>query len=231
MKRALGIIGIFLAILVFSIFFAENFTTGINLMQLTNRTALYSVLALGAALVIVTGGIDLSIGSVVCLAGIMTPWLLIEHEWTPWQVIPTVLAMSAFIGLCHGLLITRLKLQPFLVTLCGLLLYRGIARWMTGDQSQGFMGEYGDVRAIALAKFSIPGLTRLSTSSDGDSGAGVGDSDRALSFAHSVGALAARDGSQRKRCAILGRADGVARDGLVCRMQFARRFRRHALHL
>ena len=150
MKRALGIIGIFLAILVFSIFFAENFTTGINLMQLTNRTALYSVLALGAALVIVTGGIDLSIGSVVCLAGIMTPWLLIEHEWTPWQVIPTVLAMSAFIGLCHGLLITRLKLQPFLVTLCGLLLYRGIARWMTGDQSQGFMGEYGDVRAIAL---------------------------------------------------------------------------------
>ena len=48
MKRALGIIGIFLAILVFSIFFAENFTTGINLMQLTNRTALYAVLALGA---------------------------------------------------------------------------------------------------------------------------------------------------------------------------------------
>jgi len=159
MKRALGIIGIFLAILVFSIFFAENFTTGINLMQLTNRTALYAVLALGAALVIVTGGIDLSIGSVVCLSGIMTPWLLIEKEWTPWQTIPTVLALSAFIGLCHGLLITRLKLQPFLVTLCGLLLYRGIARWMTGDQSQGFMGEYGDVRAIALAKFAIPGLT------------------------------------------------------------------------
>jgi len=158
MKRALGIIGIFLAILVYSIFFAENFTTGINLMQLTNRTALYAVLALGATLVIVTGGIDLSIGSVVCLSGIMTPWLLIEKEWTPWQVIPAVLALSAFIGLCHGLLVTRLRLQPFLVTLCGLLLYRGIARWMTGDQSQGFMGEYGDVRAIALAKFAVPGL-------------------------------------------------------------------------
>ena len=155
MKRALGIIGIFLAILVYSTLFAENFTTGINLMQLTNRTALYSVLALGAALVIVTGGIDLSIGSVVCLSGIMTPWLLIEKEWTPWQVIPTVLALSAAIGLCHGLLITRLRLQPFLVTLCGLLLYRGIARWMTGDQSQGFQGEFDAVRSIALAKFPI----------------------------------------------------------------------------
>ena len=140
MKKALGIIGIFTAIFVFASLYGENFLTGINLMQLTQRTALYSIIALGAALVIVTGGIDLSIGSVVCLAGIMTPWLLIEHEWSPWAVVPTVLAVSAAIGLFHGLLITRLRLQPFLVTLCGLLLYRGIARWMTGDQTQGFMG-------------------------------------------------------------------------------------------
>jgi len=51
--------------------------------------------------------------------------------------------------------VTRLRLQPFLVTLCGLLLYRGIARWMTGDQSQGFLGEFDAVRSIALAKFPI----------------------------------------------------------------------------
>jgi ribose transport system permease protein len=158
MKKALGIIGIFLAIFVFASMYGENFLTGINLMQLTQRTALYSVLALGAAIVIVTGGIDLSIGSVVCLSGIMTPWLLVEHEWSPWAVIPTVLALSAFIGLCHGLLITRLRLQPFLVTLCGLLLYRGIARWMTGDQTQGFMGEFDGVRKIATGRIAIPGV-------------------------------------------------------------------------
>jgi len=143
---------------VFASLYGENFLTGINLMQLTQRTALYAILALGAALVIVTGGIDLSIGSVVCLAGIMTPWLLIEHEWPAWAVVPTVLAMSAGIGLFHGLLITRLKLQPFLVTLCGLLLYRGIARWMTGDQTQGFMGEFGDLRKLATGRFEIPGV-------------------------------------------------------------------------
>ena len=158
MKKALGIIAIFLAIFVFASLYGENFLTGINLMQLTQRTALYSILALGAALVIVTGGIDLSIGSVVCLAGIMTPWLLIEHEWPAWAVVPTVLAMSAGIGLFHGLLITRLKLQPFLVTLCGLLLYRGIARWMTGDQTQGFMGEHGELRKLATGRFEIPGV-------------------------------------------------------------------------
>ena len=158
MKKSLGIICIFLAIFVFASLYGENFLTGINLMQLTQRTALYAILALGAALVIVTGGIDLSIGSVVCLAGIMTPWLLVEHEWSPWAAIPTVLALSAFIGLCHGLLITQLRLQPFLVTLCGLLLYRGIARWMTGDQTQGFMGEFGEVRALATGRIPIPGL-------------------------------------------------------------------------
>ncbi|NBV64912.1 MAG: ABC transporter permease, partial [Planctomycetes bacterium] len=126
-----------------------------NLMNLTQRSALFAILSLGAGLVIVTGGIDLSIGSVVCLAGIATPWLLVEREWSPWAVIPTVLAGSALIGLAHGLLVTRLRLQPFLVTLCGLLLYRGIARWMTGDQSQGFQGEFEGVRSIALAKFPV----------------------------------------------------------------------------
>ena len=88
----------------------------------------------------------------------MTPWLLVEHGWSAWAVIPLVLAMSATIGLFHGVLITRLRLQPFLVTLCGLLLYRGIARWMTGDQSQGFQGEFEDVRSIALARFDVPFL-------------------------------------------------------------------------
>ena len=158
MKKSFGILGIFITVCLVAAIFGENFLTGYNLMNLTQRTALFSILALGAGIVIVTGGIDLSIGSVVCLAGITTPWLVVEHEWSPWLVLPTVLLGSALIGLFHGVLITKLRLQPFLVTLCGLLLYRGIARWMTGDQSQGFQGEFEGVRAIALTKFTIPGL-------------------------------------------------------------------------
>ena len=158
MKKSLGIICLFVAICLVTAIYGDGFLTGFNLTNLTQRTALFSILALGAGVVIVAGGIDLSIGSVVCLAGIMTPWLLVEHGWSAWAVIPLVLAMSATIGLFHGVLITRLRLQPFLVTLCGLLLYRGIARWMTGDQSQGFQGEFEDVRSIALARFDVPFL-------------------------------------------------------------------------
>jgi ribose transport system permease protein len=45
---------------------------------------------------------------------------------------------GALLGTIHGLLVTRLKMQPFVVTLCGLLIYRGIARWYTADSTQGF---------------------------------------------------------------------------------------------
>ncbi|MFP6674829.1 MAG: ABC transporter permease [Pirellulaceae bacterium] len=71
------------------------------------------------------------------------------------QTMPTSLAiflmlgLSAIIGLAHGLLITKVRLQPFIVTLCGLLGYRGIARFITSDQTQGFQTEYFQLRQIA----------------------------------------------------------------------------------
>lgn len=158
MRKHWGLLGIFMVVCIVTALYGKNFLTAYNLMNLVQRTALFSILALGVGFVIGTGGIDLSLGSVVCLVGIAVPWLLIEHGWSPWAVVPIVLAGSALIGLAHGLLVTRLRLQPFLVTLCGLLLYRGIARWMTGDQSQGFQGEFADLRSIAVGRIPVPGL-------------------------------------------------------------------------
>ena len=57
----------------------------------------------------------------------------------------------------HGLLITRLGLQPFVVTLCGLLFYRGFARWLTHDQVQGFGSSYEGLRQLAIGKVSLGG--------------------------------------------------------------------------
>ena len=158
MRKHWGLLGIFAVVCIVTALYGKNFLTAYNLMNLVQRTALFSILALGVGFVIGTGGIDLSLGSVVCLVGIAVPWLLIEHGWSPWTVVPVVLAGSALIGLSHGLLVTRLRLQPFLVTLCGLLLYRGIARWMTGDQSQGFQGEFAELRSIAVGRIPLPGL-------------------------------------------------------------------------
>lgn len=163
MKNVLGVLALLVAVCLLTAAASEHFATAYNAENLLRRTALFGLLGLGAAFVIVTGGIDLSIGSIVCLVGCLTPWLIVEHEWSPAAAVTTMLAASAGLGVVHGLLVTRLKLQPFLVTLCGLLVYRGIARGITGDRSQGFRGGSTDLRAwgngrldVGLDGFAVP---------------------------------------------------------------------------
>ncbi|MFP6670487.1 MAG: hypothetical protein VB857_03650, partial [Pirellulaceae bacterium] len=72
-------------------------------------------------------------------------------------VIILVLVFTLVIGLIHGLMITKINLQPFVVTLCGLLIYRGVARWITSDTTQGFGSDYDNsFRLLATGKpFSV----------------------------------------------------------------------------
>ncbi len=74
----------------------------------------------------------------------------------------SVLGIGIMLGALHGYLVTYLRLQPFVVTLCGLLIYRGWARWLSGDQSVGFGSEYADSLSwFSLGRFSLkfPWLT------------------------------------------------------------------------
>ena len=155
MKKILGILGLLIGICILTALFSDRFLTGYNLENLIRRTSLFGIISIGAAFVIITSGIDLSIGSVICLIGCMLPWLLIEHGWSPWAAILALIVLSVGIGLFHGLLITKLKMQPFVVTLCGLLMYRGFSRGFTGDQSQGFGQEYQGLRSLANGQIAI----------------------------------------------------------------------------
>src|SRR5438105_8115522 len=116
-----------------------------NLIDVTNRQGLWGVITIGVAVLIITGAIDLSIGSVVGFSavalgmmmttGINTPDLSLgklvhipavrSGPIHPFLAVLLVLVMGTTIGLINGLLVTRLKLQSFLVTLCGLFIYRG----------------------------------------------------------------------------------------------------------
>lgn len=155
--KILGILGLLFCICLYTSLQSEHFLDSGNIEKIVHRTALFGILAIGAAFVIITGGIDLSIGSMVCLVGVTLPFLLTEYEWSPVTAVCFVLILSSTIGLIHGLLITRMRLQPFVVTLCGLLLYRGIARGMTGDQSQGFGIGFKDLRSIATGRIPVFG--------------------------------------------------------------------------
>ena len=295
MKKTFGILALLILVFLATAYMAESFLTPFNLENLIRRTSLFGIISIGVAFVIITGGIDLSIGSVICLIGCGLPFLLqvdyqprqqatlteinaaqatvtlsapanfsrgdqlhlsdstakntgvykiksargntltLEpapreddqrgrivqvfpiaqrkakaksitaeaglaardqvtfvnangnvgltakiqstqgHEYSlseaapddaqffialhrhPRTSVPVALALvllvSLGIGLSHGYLVAKIKLQPFVVTLCGLLLYRGLTRGFTEDQTQGFQAEYPDLRLIATAKF------------------------------------------------------------------------------
>ncbi len=135
------------------------FLSGVNLLNMANLIGLFGIFAIGQGLIIITGGIDLSVGSMFALLGVVLVDLLVNFElFWPLAVLATI-GIGLALGLLHGLLVTRLKLQPFVVTLCGLLIYRGIARYYTQDSTSGF-GYAGDIDTVSwLASgrsFGIP---------------------------------------------------------------------------
>ena len=76
-----------------------------------------------------------------------------------------VLAFAAFLGWLHGVLITKANLQPFVVTLCGLLIYRGLARVWTGDDQVGLLSALSDFKSTvtgAAFQFPLPGIGKIS---------------------------------------------------------------------
>jgi ribose transport system permease protein len=151
-KKVLGIAGLLVLVIAVTASLEPSFLRPYNLENLTRRTGLFGVLSIGAAFVIITGGIDLSIGSMVGLTGSLLPLLIVEHGWSAALAVPAVLVLACSLGLLHGLLVTKAGLQPFVVTLCGLLFYRGAARWLTDDQTQGFGTGYLGLRSLATGK-------------------------------------------------------------------------------
>jgi ribose transport system permease protein len=159
MKKILGILSLFIVVFVFTAWQNPKFISAYNIQNLLNWTGLFGILGIGAAFVIITGGIDLSIGSVVGLVGCLLPMFIVDRGYSIPTSIGLVMVISASIGLVHGLLITKMKLQPFVVTLCGLLIYRGLSRFITADQTMGFGNEHSGLRKLATGKLDVPVLT------------------------------------------------------------------------
>jgi ribose transport system permease protein len=109
-----------------------------NISNTANLIGLFGLFSIAQGFVIITGGIDLSSGSMIALLGVLFVDL-VGNKGVPWPIaLVIVLILGILLGLAHALLITKLKMPPFVVTLCGLLIYRGVARGYTGDATAGF---------------------------------------------------------------------------------------------
>ena len=140
MKKDLGIFVILVVLCATVSFLNPRFLSGENLQNTTRLIGIYGIFSIGVGMVIITGGIDLSIGSMIALMGVLLSFLLTDYGVPGAIAVAVVLAASIGLGLLHGVLITRLRVQAFIVTLCGLLFYRGLARFAANDETKGFAG-------------------------------------------------------------------------------------------
>jgi len=118
------------------------------------------VVAIGMGFVILSGGIDLSVGSVLALSTMITAWLLQTAHWHPALVILTVLALGALFGGAMGLIIHLFKLQPFIVTLAGMFLARGLCYLISIESitiDQPFFVAVSQTQIPFLGGFLSPG--------------------------------------------------------------------------
>lgn len=132
MRRELGM-GVALILMCLGLFISNpDFLGYSNSINTLRQISMLGIFAIGIGFVIVTGGIDLSIGSTIGLVGVIIAKLSSTSQgglgYSLWVGIPVALGIALAIGLAQGLLITRLGLQPFIVTLGGMLTIRGVSQ-------------------------------------------------------------------------------------------------------
>jgi ribose transport system permease protein len=102
--------------------------------DMLRHVAVFGILACGMTVVIVSGGIDLSVGSVLGLNAVLFSLLTMHQGWPAWQAAAACLVAGALCGALSGSLAARFRIQPFIATLAMMVFARGVAKWISGGQ-------------------------------------------------------------------------------------------------
>ncbi|HEY5080306.1 MAG TPA: ABC transporter permease [Opitutaceae bacterium] len=143
LRRVLGkagpFIGLALVIVLFSIpsETRQYFLTFHNFKIILTQTVIVSVGSLGMTMIIVSGAIDLSVGSTVALTGVIAA-LLIERGWGPVAATLAAIGAGALIGLLNGSAVAALRMPSFIITLGMLGIARGTAKWLANNQTVNY---------------------------------------------------------------------------------------------
>jgi len=110
------------------------FLSGANIQSILVNTAVVATVSIGMTMIIVSGGIDLSVGAAIALTGVITA-IGIRGGWSPVMAVGAAVAVGGAVGLVNGLLITTLRVVPFIATLGMLGIARGVAKWAAHEQT------------------------------------------------------------------------------------------------
>ena len=158
MRKELGTFVLLVVLCIALAILNPSFLASANLQNLARLIGIYGIFSIGLGLVIITGGIDLSVGSVFALLGVLLSIFLVDWHLPAAIAVIGVIAISTSLGLINGFLITKVKIQAFIVTLCGLLFYRGLARFIANDETKGFGSAQGFETLQSMATGSVLGV-------------------------------------------------------------------------
>ncbi len=129
-------IGLLLVVVIFTLLSDSpgRYLSPFNLRIVLAQTVIVALGAIGMTMIIVSSGIDLSVGSAIALTGVVTA-LGIQHGWSPVLAVIAGIVAGGIIGLVNGLAITRLRVVPFIATLGMLGIARGVAKWLSNQQT------------------------------------------------------------------------------------------------
>ena len=157
-RQEFGVVLILLVMVVFLSLYTDTFLTSTNIFNILRAFSWIAISAFGQCLVIITGGVDLSVGSLMGLSGLASAMLLVRGVPVPIAVLGG-LAVGLIVGVANGLMITKGKLPPFIATLGTLLMARGLCNGLTGgwpvrDLPQSFrtLGQHD----IPLGNLGVP---------------------------------------------------------------------------
>jgi ribose transport system permease protein len=143
LKTLLAKLGPFLGLVIVIALFAlpadtrEIFLSYHNFKIIFTQTVIVAIGALGMTLIIVSGGIDLSVGSAIALASVVGA-LLIQDGWATFAVVAAVIGTGGVVGLINGSAIAGLRMMPFIITLGTLGIGRGVAKRLAGNQTVNY---------------------------------------------------------------------------------------------
>jgi ribose transport system permease protein len=158
MRKELGTFVLLVVLCIVLAILNPSFLAPVNLQNLARLIGIYGIFSIGLGIVIITGGIDLSVGSVFALLGVLLSIFLVQWHLPAAIAVFAVVGITTILGLINGFLITKVKIQPFIVTLCGLLFYRGLARFIASDETKGFGAAEGFETLQSIATGSLFGI-------------------------------------------------------------------------
>jgi ribose transport system permease protein len=126
-SKEMGVLGALIVLTILMSFLNKYFATTQNIFNLLRSFSTIGIMAIGMTMVIVTGGIDLSVGSMLAAGAMFTARLMTYGGVNPWLAVVGGLLMGLGLGAVNGLIITKVKINPFITTLGMMSIARGIA--------------------------------------------------------------------------------------------------------